>query len=268
MPQPLAELGLTAFPFPKAPKMDAMFRWPALDELLARLAFAHANHGFALLTGDPGSGKSAALRIFLHTLDPNVHPAVYIADSGLSPRSFYRRVLEHFGVLPAFAAGRARSQFQTMLSDLCSQGQHPLILIDEGHELSPTMVAEFRYLQNTGDCDATSPFTLIVSGQSQLRAMLRFKTFEAVAQRVTVRCSLGPLTLPQATAFVTDALERAGIDRPLFTEAALQLLHTHSRGLLRPLGNLATHALLDAALAQTPLVEEYSVRRAVSELED
>ena len=269
LPQPLAQLGLSAFPFPKAPAPEALFRWRGLDEALARLDFALAASGFALLTGDAGSGKSTALRLFLHRLEPSIHPAVYVADRSLSPRTFYGRVLAHFGILAPGTAGRAREQFQVLLADLATaQGKRPLIVIDEGHELAEEMVQELRYLQNVQDCDATSPFTLVLCGQPTLRATLRFKTYEAVAQRITVRCHLAPLDLAQATAFVTHNLRQAGLDRPLFTEPALAVLHTHSGGLCRRIGNLATHALLDAALHQTPLVEEPSVRRAVAELDD
>ena len=269
LPHRLADLGLTAFPFPKAPAVDVLFRWTGLDEALARLDFALAATGFALLTGEVGAGKSSTLRLFLHRLDANVHPAVYVADSRLSPRTFYGRVLTHFGVRPAATAGRAREQFQALLGDLATaQGKRPLLLIDEGHELSDEMVHELRYLQNVRDCDAASPFTLILCGQPALRAMLRLKTFEAVAQRISVRCHLAPLDLPQAAAFIRHSLLRAGLDRPLFTDAAIETLHNHSSGLCRRLGNLATHALLDAALHKTPLVEEPSVRRAVTELDD
>jgi general secretion pathway protein A len=269
LPPPLHDFGLAAFPFPKAPAPAQLFRWSGLGEVLARLRFALAASGFALLTGEVGAGKSTALRLFLHDLDPNVHPAVYVADSRLRPLTLYGRVLAHFGMMPAATAGRAREQFQALLADLASaQGKHPLILIDEGHELSPDMVQELRYLQNVQDCDAASPFTLILCGQPELRAMLRFKTFEAVAQRLTVRSHLPPLAPAETGAFVAHSLRQAGIDRPLFTEAALELLHTHSRGLCRRIGHLATHALLDAALHKTPLVEESSVRRAVAELDE
>ncbi len=109
LPEPLAGLGLTAFPFPKAPATEHLFRWPVLDEVLARLAFGLATHGFALLTGEVGAGKSTALRAFCHRLDATRHPAVYLADSALSPREFYRRVLDHFGVCPARTRSSARS---------------------------------------------------------------------------------------------------------------------------------------------------------------
>ena len=269
LPQPLAALGLTAFPFPKAPAVDQLFRWRGLDEALARLDFALAATGFALLTGEVGAGKSSTLRLFLHRLDANVHPAVYVADSRLSLRTFYGRVLAHFGVRPPATAGRAREQFQTLLADLATaQGKRPVLLIDEGHELSEEMVHELRYLQNVQDCDAASPFTLLLCGQPALRPMLRLKSFEAVAQRICVRCHLAPLDLQQTAAFVRHNLRHAGIDRPLFAEGAIETLHAHSGGLCRRLGTLATHALLDAALHKTPLVEEPSVRRAISEFED
>ena len=269
LPQPLAAFGLSAFPFPKAPAPESLFRWSGLGEVLARLHFALAASGFALLTGDVGSGKSTALRLFLHELDPNRHPTVYVADSRLTPRTLYGRVLTHFGLPAPSTAGRAREEFQALLADLASaQGKHPVLLIDEGHELTEPMVRELRYLQNVQDCDAASPFTLVLCGQPELRAMLRFKTFESVAQRVTVRCHLAPLQPTETAAFVVHCLRQAGIDRPLFTEVALELLHAQSHGLCRRLGNLATHALLDAALNKTPLVEEPSVRRAVTELDE
>lgn len=268
LPQELAALGLTSLPFPKAPPPDAIFRSAAADELLARLDFAHRLRGFALLTGDVGAGKSTLLRLFLHRLDHDRSPAVYIADSALSPREFYAHVLQHFGVLPAKTQSQTRRQFATLLTDLAqAQGKSPLIVIDEGHELAAEMVRELRYLQNV-HLDAESPFTLILTGQPELRAMLRLKAFEAVHQRILVRFHLGPLSQDETKAFVTHALAQAGITRPLFTDSALALLHQHAHGLPRRIGTIAIHALLDAALTKASLVEEPSVRRALAELED
>ena len=268
VPETLASFGLQSPPFPKAPAPEACFRWSALRECLARLHFAHSLRGFALITGDVGAGKTTALRLFLRELDAERAPAVYLADSALSPREFYGRVLEHFGVLPGFTQSRARRQFQSLLAEMAqTQGKTPVVVIDEGHGLSAAMVQELRYLQNV-DCDGENPFTLIICGQAEIRAMLRLKTFEAVAQRVTIRFHLTGLSTPETTAYVQHALRLAGVDRPLFTDAALTLLHTHAHGILRRIGLLATHALLDAALNKTPLVEEPSVRRAVADLDE
>ena len=269
LPAPLDQLGLTRLPFPKAPEPQDLYRWPGLEELLARLRFAFACQGFALITGEVGSGKSTALRLFAHGLDSQRQPLLYFADSGLSPREFYTRVLENFGIVPGVTRSRVRQQFQTLFRDLSrEQGKNATLVIDEAQDLSLAMVQELRYLQNLGDHDAESPFTLILCGQAELRAMLRLKTFEAVAQRILVRYHLGPLGLEDTDAFLRHGLQTAGVERAMFTEPAVTLLHTHSHGLPRRLGILATHALVDAALHDLQLVEEPSVRRAVADLED
>ena len=269
LPAPLVQLGLSRLPFPKAPAPEDLYRWPGLEELLARLRFAFACQGLALMTGEVGSGKSTALRLFAHGLDSQRQPLLYFADAGLSPREFYARALEHFGIVPGASRSRVRQQFQTLFRDLSrEQGKTAVLVIDEAQDLSLTMVQEMRYLQNLGDHDAESPFTLVLCGQAELRALLHLKNFAAVAQRILVRYHLGPLSLEETAAFLRHGLQTAGVEQAMFTEPAVALLHTHSHGLPRRLGILATHALVDAALHDLRLVEEPSVRRAVADLED
>jgi len=208
LPAPLEQLGLRRLPFPKAPEPEELFRWPGLEELLARLRFAFACQGFALVTGEVGSGKSTALRLFTSGLDAQRQPLLYFADSGLSPREFYSRVLEHFGIVSGTTRSRVRQQFQTFFRDLSQeQGKNAILVIDEAQDLSLVRVQELRYLQNLGDHDAESPFTLVLCGQAELRAMLRLKTFEAVAQRILVRYHLGPLSLEEAADFLQHGLK-------------------------------------------------------------
>jgi len=268
LPEVLNSLGLKSWPFSRAPRPEDLYRWPALEELLSRWRFVLETRGFALLTGEIGSGKSTALRAFTHDLDQSRHPSVYLVQRSLSPREFYARVLENFGVAPAFNQGRVQQQFQALLDDLgTAQGKTPVLIIDEGQEISAEMVQELRYIQNF-HYDAGSPFALILAGQPELRGLLRLKAFEAVAQRITVRYHLAGLSLSEMTGYLNQSLTRAGLERPVFTEAALALLHSHSHGLMRRVSILATHALMDAAFSKTALVEETSVRRAIAEVDD
>lgn len=266
LPPKLVALGLAAWPFPKAPDPRALFRFPALEELLARLGFACGLHGIALLTGDPGSGKSTALRLFLAGRDERTQPVVYLADSRLTPAEFYARVLDHFGVAVGLTRSQRRRQFQTLMADLQDgQAKDVTVIIDEAHELTPEMVQELRYVQNL-HLDAQSPCTLILCGQSEIRAQLRLRSFEAVAQRITVRAHLPGFAREETAAFVGHALRHAGVDRTLFTEGALDALHSQSRGLMRPIALLATHALVDAALLDQQLVDEPNVQRAIQDI--
>ena len=266
LPPKLSALGLSDWPFPKAPDPKALFRFAALDELIARLGFACALHGIALLTGDPGSGKSTALRLFLSSRDERTQPVVYLADSRLTPAEFYARVLDHFGITIGLTRSQRRRQFQTLMTDLGDGQQKDVtVIIDEAHELTPEMVQELRYVQNLY-LDAQSPCTLILCGQSEIRAQLRLRSFEAVAQRITVRAHLPGFARQETAAFVAHGLRQAGVDRTLFTEGAIDALHSQSRGLMRPIASLATHALLDAALLDQQLVDEPNVQRAIQDI--
>ena len=268
LPPALAHLGLHAWPFPKAPAVASLFRFPALDELIARVSFAVDLCGLALVTGDPGSGKSTALRLFISTLTERSHPVIYLADSHLTPSEFYARILDHFGVTPGFTYSQRRRQFQSLLGDLNqSQDKTAIVIIDEAHELMADMVQELRYVQNL-HMDAQSAFALLLCGHSEIRSQLRLKAFEAVAQRITVRAHLPGLDRAQTVAYIRHALAGAGVERAVFTDAALDVLHDQSHGLIRRIGTIAGHALLDAGLGQQELVEEANVRRAVAEADD
>ncbi len=264
----LQKLGVTGWPFPRNPSLPDLFHFPQLDELEARLDYAHTLKGFALVTGEPGSGKSTALSLFAHRLDKTHHPVLYLADSRLTPSEFYAAILEHFGVHPVRNATRRRRQFQVLMTDMAeSQAVFPVIMIDEAHELSRLMIQELRYVQNLG-LDAGSAFTLVLSGQSEIRAELRMKDLEAVSQRVTVRCHLGPLDTDEVDAYLRHGLKRCSIDRTIFTEPAVAMLHAKSRGLMRKVGTLATQALLDAAATGRDIVDADNVERAFLDVEE
>jgi hypothetical protein len=115
-------------------------------------------------------------------LDPIRYPFIYIADSSLEPRGFYREVLSQFGVTPAFHQRDARRQFDCVLLDAYeNQGKQPVLVIDEAHLLSASMLAEVRFLTNF-QFDSLSPFALILVGQPELRATLWLRAFEPYAR--------------------------------------------------------------------------------------
>lgn len=142
---------------------------------------------------------------------------------------------------------------------------HPRVILKS--LVARIMVQELRYVQNLG-LGQESVFTLILSGQAELRAELRMKDLEAVSQRVTVRCHLAPLGLEDTTAYIRHGLKGCSVERTVFTDPAIALIHAKSRGLMRRVGSLATQALLDAALDGRDLVEEANVERAFMDSED
>src|SRR5262245_24141185 len=91
--------GLKFHPFRPDVPIEALFTTPGVDAFLRRVEYAIADGGFALLTGDPGTGKSVALRLLAERLRalPDVivgtieHPQSRTSD-------FYRELGDLFAV--------------------------------------------------------------------------------------------------------------------------------------------------------------------------
>ena len=68
-----ARFGLKRRPFDKAIDSRKLYLWPGLEELAARLEMVKHSRGILLLTGEPGTGKTVALRRFVDKVyDHNV----------------------------------------------------------------------------------------------------------------------------------------------------------------------------------------------------
>ncbi|MBM3280959.1 MAG: AAA family ATPase [Candidatus Handelsmanbacteria bacterium] len=266
----LEYFGFRLLPFSKEITAAHLFPAAQHQELLARLQYAVRHRAFALLTGDPGAGKSVAIRALYELLDRTRHHFVYIADSRLTPTAFYRDVLTQLGVTAPyhFLSRETRRLFeQTILDGYRLHGQQPVIVLDEAHLLPGPMLQEVRFLLNF-HLDSACPMTFVLVGQSELRGLLRLRTFEAIAQRVQVRFHLGPLTEPESIAYILHHLRLAGADRPLFSEQALQKIAAESRGFPRLINSLCTSCLLDACARDQRLIDEANVDRVLLELQD
>jgi type II secretory pathway predicted ATPase ExeA len=219
------------------------------------------------MLGSVGAGKSTAVRALSARLDPIRHPFVYVADSCLEPRGFYREVPSQFGIIPVFHQGDARRQFDHGLMDTYeNQGKQPVLVIDEAHLLSASMLAEVRFLTNF-QFDSLSPFALILVGQPELRSTLRLRPFDVVRQRVSVRYHLGGLEEQETKAYIEHVLKQAGASRPLFSDSASTQIYSMSRGIPRVINNLCTACLLDVMAHDGQEVDIANVQRVQLDFE-
>lgn len=259
--------GLAETPFARYVPPANLYRSQAWQELSARLDHIVKSRTLGIITGEVGAGKSTAVRALASRLDAIRFPFIYIADSSLEPRSFYREVLSQLGVAPAFYQRDAQRQFNHVLLDAYeNQGKQPVLVIDEAHLLSASMLSEMRFLGNF-QFDSLSPFALILVGQPELRATLRLRAFEPLRQRVGVRYHLGGLDEEETKAYVEHILKQAGAKRPLFSDSAISQIYSISRGIPRVINNLCTDCLLDVMSQGGQLVDLANVQRAHLDIE-
>lgn len=252
-------------PFQKDVQTKCLFQTKQFKELQARLTFMIQQRSFGLITGEVGAGKSTAIRALKDRLEENQYVFLYLSDSALKPRDFYREMLLQVGIEPMFLASDLKRQFKSALMDIYeNKKKTPVAVIDEAHLLSPSMLQEIRFLTNF-EIDSLSPLALILVGQPELRDKLRLRSLEAISQRISTRFHLEGLNYEELSEYINHQLEMAGEKRQIFTEASLKMIYKETRGILRLTNRLCTECLLDAVSRKQELVDEDSVERVIDD---
>ena len=102
--------GLERTPFSRDIPTDQLYQSHMLEETLGRLEYTAQRQMFAVLTGDCGTGKTTTIRKLKETLDTSRFMVMYLADSKLTPRHFYKGLLEQLGCEAKFYRGDAKRQ--------------------------------------------------------------------------------------------------------------------------------------------------------------
>lgn len=250
---------LTQTPFSRNISTDKLYITPALQEVLDRMTYAAGHRMFAVLTGDCGTGKSTILRKLSDTLDPRRYRMLYVSESKLKPRNFYRILLEQIGVQAKWNVSAAKRQLHEKLSVMrAMDGISAVCVVDESHLLSFEMLEEIRFLLNM-HFDAESPIGLILSGQPELRAKLGLQKCTAIRQRVNIQSILNHYDLSETTAYISHQMTIAGARSEIFTKEAVRKIFEYSTGIPRLINNVCTSVLMYGGQNQMRLIDDHAV---------
>jgi general secretion pathway protein A len=251
-----AWFGLKRFPFDKNIKVQDALDTEPLKECLARLDYIKRRGGILLLTGDPGVGKTLALRRYVQSLNENLFKTYYTPLSTLSRSDILYHLNRMLGLPPRLSKSAIYSQIQKSLLESKEQlGKTVLLIIDEAHLLQTGPLEELRLLTNF-KMDSYDPFILVLSGQSDLRRVMEFAVMEPFNQRIAIRYHMPPLNPEQSKLYVTHHLKLAGTKEPILDEKALEAVHEVSFGIPRKIGTVTeqalTYAMFDHKRTVTP----------------
>ena len=154
-----------------------------------------------------------------------------------------------------------------LAAELSERGRTPVLLIDEAHLFGHDALEAIRLLTNH-ELDTGAPFATILLGQPTLAAKMRLGVLAALEQRITVRHQMIGMTADETAGYIRHHLALAGRSDPIFTDDAIALIHTSSRGKPRSVNNLAIAALIAARAKDKTLVDEASARSAITETTD
>ncbi len=260
-----ARFGLKKLPFDKSIATRDLYVWSGLEELTARLEMAKSARGIMLLTGDPGLGKTVAVRRFVESLNSEHYVCCYLPLATVTVLDAYGQLNRALGGTEVRSKSRMFEQIQSGVSQLTDRGKQPVIIFDEADLLKSAMFDELRILLNF-EMDSIDPLLLILVGQPQLLAKLSLRIHLPFRQRVAMRYRMPPMDEEQTRGYVEHHLKLAGRGQRLFTDEAMMQLFVQSGGVARVVGNLALAAMTEAALAGKDLVELDEVITASKEV--
>lgn len=254
---------LSSTPFSRDIPTNELYPSMLMEETLGRLEYAAERQLFAVLTGDCGIGKTTAIRKFKDMLNSSKFVVMYLADSKLTPRHFYKGLLEQLGCESKFYRGDAKRQLHREI-ELMRGIQHlqPVVIVDEAHLLDREMLEEVRFLLNC-KLDSQSPMALILVGQSELWERLQLQTYAAIRQRIDIQCRLQYFDRSQVGDYMKRHMTYAGATRDIFSEAAMDEIFRFSNGAARLINKVCTHCLFYGAQNGRKIIDDHMVKLVV-----
>lgn len=256
---------LQRHPFERDIPVGELFPFKGFEEAKARLKYSMERRTISVLTGEVGCGKSTVLRALVSSLPDTRYKFIYISDRNLTERAFYDLILTELGVIPDYLPVRMKRQFREAVESLAAKGIDLIIAIDEAHELSHDMLQEIRYLCNFR-MDSSTPFTIILVGEPQMRATLRLRSLQAVFRRVEVQYHLSGMEKSEIKPYIVHELKMAGCDRPLFPDDVIDRIYEYSKGAVWLVARLCKGCLMDAYIHRQQLVDGDNLKRVTEEL--
>jgi general secretion pathway protein A len=254
-------------PFSIAPNPRYLYLSPQHREALAHLLYGiGVGGGFVALTGEVGTGKTTLCRCLLEQLPEDVDIAL-IFNPRLNSRELVAGICDELHI--AYPAKASLKQLIDVLNhrllEAHARGRRTIVLIDEAQNLRFDVLEQIRLLTNL-ETNRAKLLQIILVGQPELNEVLERPHLRQLAQRVTARYHLEPLSCRETGDYIHHRLAVSGGREPLFTGAAIRLVHARSGGIPRLINLICDRALLGAYTLGRHRVNRWVARNAAREL--
>ena len=259
--------GLREKPFNMTPDPRYFFASSKHADALNSLLYTiQERRGFAVITGEIGSGKTTICRTLLGKLGTDTQAAV-IRNTQITPKDLIHMTLEDLGA--EFSLGtkvQLLSQLNGYLIEQLSRAVNVVLLIDEAQNLTPSVLEEVRMLSNL-ETDREKLIQILLVGQPELSEKLDSPQLRQFKQRVAVHYHLPPLGRDEMQGYVEHRMKLAGADgRVVFLSDAYDRMHAYTRGVPRLVNALADRSLLIGYVDETPAIGAGMVDEAAKDI--
>ncbi len=261
--------GLSEKPFAITPNPRYLYMSERHAEALAHLMYGlNEAGGFIQLTGEVGTGKTTVVRTLLEQLPQHADVAV-ILNPRMSPAELLLSICEELGIFLSDENARSVKDLVDVLNSRLlathAKGRRVVVIIDEAQNLLPETLEQVRLLTNL-ETATHKLMQIILIGQPELRELLDRSDLRQLAQRITGRYHLAPLSRDDTAAYVRHRLQVAGATKEIFTERSLREVHRVSHGVPRLINIICDRALLGAYTQDQHEIGVGLVRKAAIEV--
>ncbi|HEX2492241.1 MAG TPA: AAA family ATPase [Steroidobacter sp.] len=261
--------GLGEKPFAITPDPRYLFMSERHAEALAHLLYGVSEAGgFIQLTGEVGTGKTTIVRSLLERMPGHADVAV-ILNPQLTPLQFVLTICEELGIFVRDEDAASIKDLVDILNkrllEAHAKGRRVVVIVDEAQNLAPETLEQVRLLTNL-ETASHKLLQIILIGQPELRDVLARVELRQLAQRITGRYHLDPLSKADTAAYVRHRMKIAGASADFFSQSALREIHRLSGGVPRIVNVICDRALLGAFTQETHRIGSALIRSSASEV--
>ena len=259
--------GLNEKPFSISPDPRYLYLSQRHADALAHLIYGISESGgFIQLTGEVGTGKTTLIRSLLEQL-PDKTEIALVLNPQLSTKEFLQSICQELRA-PAAADNSVKAYIDSlnaMLLEAHAEDRRVVLIVDEAQTLSPELLEQVRLLTNL-ETAKRKLLQIILIGQPELRELLGRPEMRQIAQRITGRYPLEPLSAEDATIYIRHRMKVAGAQTQVFSKAAMRRIYRLSGGIPRLINVIADRSLLAAYAREQTHIDAGLVRRAANEV--
>ncbi len=261
--------GLNEKPFSITPDPRYLFMSERHGEALAHLVYGVTESGgFIQLTGEVGTGKTTLVRTLLQNRLPENTDVAVVLNPQLSATEFLATIVEELGIDENIDAASMKSLTDALnryLLDAYAEGRRVILIVDEAQNLAPSVLEQVRLLTNL-ETAKQKLLQIILIGQPELRELLSRNDLRQLAQRITGRYHLEPLSRDETASYIAHRMKVAGALTDVFEPSAMREVFRLTQGVPRLVNVICDRALLGSYAREQRRVSARMVRRAAAEV--
>ncbi len=257
--------GFNEDPFKRTPDVEFYYPTKIHQDALDTLQYSlESDEPFAVLVGEPGTGKTITIRKFISELPENIVVA-YILFPNLSPSELFIAILEDFKVKASLDMNKNLlfSKFRDFLVDIKAQGKKAVIIIDEAQNLPSETLEELRILSNL-ETQKEKLIKIILAGQPELTQKLDSDNLRQLKQRITLYSYLSNIPESEIKNYINSHLIKAGRSSIRIQSSVVRRIAKITKGNPRLINTLMERTMIAAFLDNTYTITEEHLDSAIA----